>query len=81
VFNKTKSLRERQDDIKKKFPTIDKERSIEIFCPSTRKELRASNCFKCKYCQIYKGKHESNRILTSLICLFGYNNGSDDGES
>ncbi len=81
MINKTKYLRENQEGIIKKSPTIDRERAVEILCPFTRKKLRSSKCFKCKYCQIYQGKHQSNRILTSLICLFGYNNGSDDGES
>lgn len=81
MINKTKYLREKQEDIKKKFPTINKEKAVEIFCPFTGKELKTSKCFKCKYCQIYQGKHQSNRILTSLICLFGYNSGSDDDES
>ncbi len=81
MINKTKYLRENQESMKKKFPAIDEERKVEILCPFSRKVLNSSNCFKCKYCQIYQGKHQSNRVLISLICLFSYNIGSGDDES
>ena len=59
---------------------FDKKRTVEILCPFTGQQLSSSKCMKCAYCQVNKGKHQSNRTLVSLICLYGHDNGSDENE-
>ncbi|NHJ03410.1 MAG: hypothetical protein EAX90_01185 [Candidatus Heimdallarchaeota archaeon] len=51
---------------------------IEILCPFTLEKLNSSVCSRCEYCQTYKGSHNSGRTLTSLICIYGQENGSDE---
>ncbi|HUU79710.1 MAG TPA: hypothetical protein VMX55_15325 [candidate division Zixibacteria bacterium] len=51
---------------------------IEILCPYTQEKLKSSVCSRCEYCQTFKGKHNSGRTLTSLICIYGQENGSDE---
>ena len=76
----TKYIRE-EEEIRKELPPIDKEKKIEILCPFTGNQLSSKMCMKCSYCQKFQGKHQSNRTLTSLICLYGQNNGSEKSES
>lgn len=66
---------------KGKISPIDKQRRIEILCPFTGNQLSSKMCLKCSYCQKFQGKHQSNRTLTSLICLYGQKKGSDTSES
>jgi len=50
---------------------IKKGKFSEIKCPLTKNILLVRNCFSCKYCQKIRGKHQSKRSLTALICLYG----------
>ncbi|MBN1328541.1 MAG: hypothetical protein JXA54_03615 [Candidatus Heimdallarchaeota archaeon] len=51
--------------------TIKKDKFRDIQCPLSRNALIVRNCYSCKYCQKIKAKHQTNRTLTALICLFG----------
>lgn len=49
----------------------------EIMCPLKQIKLKTSLCINCKFCQINKLSHQTNRTLTSFICMYGQNEGSD----
>ena len=80
LMHNTKHLLKTLEDKLSNSEVGQKSSQIEIFCPFTNERLKTSNCYKCKFCQKFEGKHQSGRTLTSLICIYGQENGSEEEE-
>jgi hypothetical protein len=73
-MNKIDSLSKMSCSVENKISGKNKFEFKEILCPLTKNTLVSDNCVNCKYVQRIKAKHNSGRTLTTLICLFNFNN-------